>query len=320
MQNKTFKKVGIMNHYKIMNIFLIRILFFITGFSCNTSLWANFHNQMEFENLSLIQDLYNADLCYSGSMYVKAAKEDGLRCVHWGFLFPWDNQSQTEQHLLHSDNVWQFIHRLELNSIYYGFLFLNNPSSTTHILDAGCGTGTTAILMHKTFNCFVTGYTLAENEILYATSMAKKHNCSHKLQFYQGNILNLPVQNNQYDVIWVSDTSEYIVSLLDLFKEFQRVGKNGTRLIIFATCAETSKGKKIIDEFPFTHVHTYRDYIRAGKKSHFKLSYCQNLNSWIIPYFNIRASANCSDFEKKLTKAFMSNDLKYYLFCFDIEK
>lgn len=316
------KQASIINIVVIQSLckYLYNVVVVIIGISFNVSLLAKPNNQTEYDNVHLIRELYDSDVCGSGSMYAKAATEDGLPCIHWGVVFPWDNQTQAQQQLLTSDSVWQFIHRLELNSIYYGFLFLNNPSSTTHILDAGCGTGTTAILMHKTFNCFVTGYTISDNEISYAQSIAKKHNCSDKLQFFQGNILQLPDPNDTYDVIWISDASEYIVSLVDLFKEFKRVGKNGTRLIIFATCAKTSKGKKVINEFPFLSVHSYHDYIAAAKKAHFTLSYCQNLNSWIIPYFKIRSTANLSDFEKRLTKAFSRNDLNYYLFCFDMQK
>jgi geranyl diphosphate 2-C-methyltransferase len=289
----------------------LSILFFI-GLNFNVFLLATSNNQVQLENLNLIKSLYETDVYHEESIYAKAAKEDGLQCIHWGFLFPWDNQIELQQRILNSKNIWQFIHRLELNSIYYGFLFLNNPSCTTRILDAGCGAGTTAILMHQTFNCFVDGYSLADKEISCAKAMAKKYSCSNKLQFFQGNILKLPVKNNRYDVIWISEVTEYIVSLSKLFKEFQRVGKNGTRLIIFATCVETAEGKKIADKYPFTNMHTYNDYIVAAEKHHFKLSYHQKLNSWIIPYFNIKLSVDFSDFEKAVTQAFSMNDLGYY--------
>jgi len=252
--------------------------------------------------------------------FVRALHENGFAVYHVGIIFPWDQQSVVQKKFADTTSAWRLAGRLELNRDCYGFLFLGNPMAQSHILDAGCGGGTSSILMDKIFNCYVDGYTLGNKEIKHAQATATLHNSSDKLRFFQGDILKLPEKDNVYDAIWISESSEYIASLSELFGEMKRVGKDGARMVMFTWTAAKDSGKKQMDDLYFTALHRVEEYLTVAKQHNLKLVHQQNLRDWVAPYFNFVVESKLYIEEMHLIQMFLTGELDYYLLCFDIQK
>lgn len=275
------------------------------------------------KNADIIADIYNSLTSLPTEQLPSSfskMRQTGFSCNHAGILFPWDNIQTCKKRITDHTMMMRILYQLELNRDYYGFLFLNNPTIDTHVLDAGCGCGISSILMHTMFDCYVDGYTLGAKEVERATALAQQNNCTDKLKFAQGDMLQLPVPDNSYDVIWMSESSEYIQSLSDLFCEIKRVGKNHGRLVIFTGCAKNRHIKKKIDNIYYTSLHQVKDYLAAAKKHRFKMVHKQNLKLWVTPYFELVLDAYNNKVENQLIIGSLSGDLDYYLLCFDIQK
>ncbi len=309
--------------YYLLFIFLT---YSFTTFSTYTQFYKKKHANAIYPNnitqdFNVIKENYNSAITSNKSpTLMRTINKQGLVCFHAGLFFPWDNNTAQIKNLTDIDTAWNFVQRLELNRDYYGFLFLNNPTKSTHILDAGCGSGTSSILMSKIFNCYIDGYSLSQEEIKHAQKTAIIHQCSNKLCFFQGNILNLPQKNNTYDAIWISESSEYISSLANLFKEMKRIGKNNTRIVLFAWCAAKKSGKSFMDKEYNTILHTAKEYINSAKQHNFTLIYQQNLSPLVNSYWNIILQSQLYSYEKSFAQASLKGKLHYYLFCFDMKK
>ena len=311
-----------------MKAIFFRLVALLVGLTCVVALMSKLlNNSRDTGSLTMqphearIAEVYNSLASDRQSpSFVRSEQDNGCACYHMGILFPWDNQEIYKQYAHDTKKALKFIHSLELNRNYYGFLFLNNPTVETRVLDAGCGAGVAAILIHKMFNCSVDGYALGEKEIEYAKDIAAQHHSSDKLQFFQGNMAHLPIKDSLYDVIWVSESSEYVESLQDLFKEFKRVGKNNTRLVVFATCAKTVQGKDAVDNAYRVHLHEHADYLASAQQHGFKIAHQQNLRDWVVPYWDLVMVSQEQHGEKILAQAFLSGDVDYHLFCFDLKK
>lgn len=308
--------------YQKIIVLLISIIFVFLAIGKFYKNTADIHISVNPEpDLEFIKKNYDALLTSEQSpSLMRAVHENGFVCYHAGLLFPWDNQISKQKDLTDLAAAWRYVFRLELNRDYYGFLFLGNPTVDSHILDAGCGGGTSAILMEQIFNCRVDGYTLAPKEVEHARATAIKHNSSDKLRFYEGDILHLAENDNTYDAIWIGEASEYISSLSELFQEMKRVGKNNTRVVLFAWCATKDSGKKLMDGLYRTTLHTIEEYLSVSREHKFELIYHQNLRDWVIPYWKFVMTSNLYDWERYFAQACIDGALDYHMICFDIQK
>jgi len=303
-----------------MNFFL-QIFFVLKILLYNFFLVSQLFSQNP-EDVNLIANIYNSLTTETKQSIssLQAMQETGFSSNHAGILFPWDSAQLCKERMTSDVAIKRLMYQLELNRDYYGFLFLNNPTVDSHILDAGCGCGISAVLMSKRFDCYVDGYTLGNQEVECAQALAKQNNCSSKLKIAQGNMLKLPVQDNSYDVVWMSESSEYIHSLSDLFGEMRRVAKNQARFILFTGCAKNKSVKKRIDDLYHMCLHSIKDYLVAAKKNNFKIVHQQKLKEWVTPYFNFIIDGYLGETDNQLILSSVSGELDYYLLCFDIQK
>lgn len=105
-------------------------------------------------------------------------------------------------------------------------------------LDAGCGIGYQSLILADEVgpSGHVTGLDLSAEFLLCAEKIVEKSDLSDRITFREGNVNNLPFENNAFDWVWSADcvgypTAENPVSLL---RELARVVKPGGSLTILA--------------------------------------------------------------------------------------
>lgn len=107
----------------------------------------------------------------------------------------------------------------------------------SHGLDAGCGTGLQMPLLAESVGTdgHVSGVDLMPGLLAYGESLAAQAGLSERLTFHQGDVSNLPFDDNVFDWVWSADCIGYpAATLTPLLKELMRVTKPGGSLYILA--------------------------------------------------------------------------------------
>ena len=116
---------------------------------------------------------------------------------------------------------------LELTSRLAGLLGIQ-PSSM--VLDAGSGTGATAVHLARTMGCDVTGLTLEAEGVSAGHELARKSGVEDRVSFVQGDIGSLEDEEDSYDFVLM----ECVLSILDAksaaLGHLKRMLKPGGRL------------------------------------------------------------------------------------------
>ena len=103
-----------------------------------------------------------------------------------------------------------------------------NVSSTSHILDVGCGTGQTAAYLANKYEANVTGIDINSIMVAKATRRMKKDRLPVKI--IQSSIEKIPLPDQKFDFI-ISESVLSFVNKPRALKEIYRLLKNGGRFI-----------------------------------------------------------------------------------------
>lgn len=101
------------------------------------------------------------------------------------------------------------------------------------ILDAGCGLGGTCRLLADEFNCDVTGIDITEDYIRTADKLSVLTGLQHKTRFVNGSVLNMPFDNNSFDVVLTQHVQMNIADKKTFYAEVTRVLKNGSWFVYY---------------------------------------------------------------------------------------
>jgi demethylmenaquinone methyltransferase/2-methoxy-6-polyprenyl-1,4-benzoquinol methylase len=107
----------------------------------------------------------------------------------------------------------------------------------SHGLDAGCGIGLQVSLLAEAIGPVghVTGLDLSPALLRYAEEAVKESDLSDRISFRQGDVSNLPFEDDTFDWVWSVDCVGYPVGdLLPLLREIARVVKPGGTVAILA--------------------------------------------------------------------------------------
>lgn len=101
------------------------------------------------------------------------------------------------------------------------------------ILDAGCGLGGACRLLADEFGCDVTGIDITEDYIRTAEKLSVLTGLQHKTSFVHGSVLNMPFDNNSFDVVLTQHVQMNIADKKTFYAEVARVLKNGGRFVYY---------------------------------------------------------------------------------------
>jgi len=123
----------------------------------------------------------------------------------------------------------------------------------SHGLDVGCGIGLQAIMLAEAVGKTgdVTGVDLSPEFLAHARSIAKKAGISEQVSFQEGDMNNLPFDNDTFDWVWSANCAGYAPGEpLPLLKELARVVKPGGSVIILVWSSQ-----QLLPGYPVLEAH-----------------------------------------------------------------
>ncbi|CAN8101666.1 unnamed protein product [Discula destructiva] len=99
--------------------------------------------------------------------------------------------------------------------------------SDMNVLDVGCGVGGPAREMVKFTGCHVTGININQYQVGRATGYANREGLSDKLEFVQGDFMNMPFPDNSFDAVYAIEATVHAPSLEGVYREIFRILKPG---------------------------------------------------------------------------------------------
>lgn len=106
-----------------------------------------------------------------------------------------------------------------------------------HILDVGSGLGGPARTLAAEFDCRVTGIDLTEAFCQTAEMLTERVGLSDRVQFRQGNALDMPFDDASFDVVWTQFAAMNIGEKSRLYDEMKRVLRPGGKLVLYEVMA-----------------------------------------------------------------------------------
>lgn len=99
--------------------------------------------------------------------------------------------------------------------------------SNTKVLDIACGKGSTAFYLAEKYGCSVVGIDLSEELIEEANDSCKKKKLNNQVKFIVGNAMDLPFDDNQFDIAISQGILVFVDDKSKTINEASRVLKNG---------------------------------------------------------------------------------------------
>ncbi len=110
--------------------------------------------------------------------------------------------------VIETKEIYNYIATLNFPALHAGgsqatkeLLSMCNLTENSRVLDVGCGTGSTALLIAKLYGSQVIGIDLAENMIMRAKKRAKKHKIYRKLEFRVEDVYQLSFSDKEFDLV-----------------------------------------------------------------------------------------------------------------------
>ena len=158
------------------------------------------------------------------------------------------SEAETEEYYDHEDVVYRALWDKD-GSVHWG-LFEDGANMTfleaganlnrvmaqrgqltteSHVIDVGCGSGTTAIALCKYVGCQVTGVDLSGVRIANAIDSLEEHpeDVRAKVDFKKGSATDLPIENETFTHAWSQATIYHVPDKVKVLEEVYRVLKPG---------------------------------------------------------------------------------------------
>jgi SAM-dependent methyltransferase len=100
------------------------------------------------------------------------------------------------------------------------------------VLDVGSGIGGPSRYLAHIYECTVVGLDLTPEFCAAACVLAERTRLADRVSYRQGNALDMPFENESFDVVWSQNAAMNIAERDRLYREMRRVLRKGGRLAI----------------------------------------------------------------------------------------
>ncbi|HTL88727.1 MAG TPA: methyltransferase domain-containing protein [Leptolyngbya sp.] len=116
-----------------------------------------------------------------------------------------------------------------------------NVTEAQQILDVGCGIGGSSLYLAEKFGAAATGITLSPVQANRATERARtlraaKPASGINAQFQVADALNMPFEDNSFDLVWSLESGEHMPDKVKFLQECDRVLKPGGTFLMATWC------------------------------------------------------------------------------------
>ncbi len=129
------------------------------------------------------------------------------------------------------------------------------------VLDVGCGLGGPCRMLADDFNCNVTGIDLSNEFIRTAKGLSKLVNLDSKTSFVVGDAVNLPFENESFDVVWTQHVQMNISDKKRFYSEIRRVLKSGGHFLYYDIFKKN--GNEIVYPMPWASTSDHSFLVKA---------------------------------------------------------
>ena len=99
--------------------------------------------------------------------------------------------------------------------------------SGKQVLDAGCGLGGAAVTLARDHGAWVTGLDIDSTVLARANELVEKANVGDRVVLKHFEPGPFPVEDNRFDLVYVTAVTCHVVDLVGFFKDIRRVLKQG---------------------------------------------------------------------------------------------
>jgi SAM-dependent methyltransferase len=112
----------------------------------------------------------------------------------------------------------------------------------SRVLDVGCGIGGPARTLASEYGCDVVGIDIVEEYCRAATLFTERVELTDKVSFQHVNALDLPFEDEEFDVVWFEHSLPNIEATDVAIEETSRVLRPGGTLALYELCAGPGGG------------------------------------------------------------------------------
>jgi len=104
--------------------------------------------------------------------------------------------------------------------------------ASDRVLDVGSGIGGPSRYLAHTYECTVVGLDLTPEFCAVARVLAERTGLAERVSYRQGNALDMPFEDEAFDVVWSQNAAMNIAERDRLYREMARVLRPGGRLAL----------------------------------------------------------------------------------------
>ena len=158
-----------------------------------------------------------------------------------------------------------------------------------HVIDLGCGYGSTARYLAGNYGCRVTGINISSKELELARQRATESGLAELLKFEYGDFHELSYQDDSFDVVWSQEAFLHAVDRKEILSECQRVlVPSGTLIfsdILVRHDISADDRARIYDRVKSTDMWDSDDYEEAIVGLGFKELQIVNWSQYVAPSY-----------------------------------